>query len=84
MKAFSFKEPWLNSTLEKLLGLSTSTKRAIIRALELSLDGPENRKVEPRPSSMDAFGKWVGDGTAEELAQSIRADRHDRAKDLEW
>ncbi len=83
MKALSFKEPWLNSTLEKMLGLSTTTKRAIIRALERSLEGNENRNVEPKPTSMDAFGKWVGDGTADELAESIRSDRYDREKDLD-
>ncbi|MEO7081289.1 MAG: hypothetical protein ABIY71_07160 [Flavobacteriales bacterium] len=83
MKALSFKEPWLNSTLEKMLGLSTTTKRAIIRALERSLEGNEKRNVEPKPTSMDAFGKWVGDGTADELAESIRSDRYDREKDLD-
>lgn len=83
MKALSFKEPWLNSTLEKLLGLSATTKRALIRALERSMEGNGNRNVEPKPRSMDAFGKWIGDGTAEELANSIRSDRYDREKDLD-
>lgn len=84
MKAFSFNEPWLNSTLEKLLGLSASTKRALIRALEGSLEEPKDEKQGPKPRSMDALGKWEGDGTAEELAKSIRDARYDREKDLDW
>jgi hypothetical protein len=82
MKALSFKEPWLNSTLEKLLGLSVSTKRAVIRALEKSMgpseDHPEKEKEEQREKSerfWSSFGSWEGDGTAEELAASIRNAR---------
>jgi hypothetical protein len=81
MKALSFKEPWVNTYVKRLLGLSTNTKRAIIRVLERSME------PSPKPGkggSMDAFGKWEGDGTAEELAQSIRDARHFREKDLDW
>lgn len=73
MKALSFKEPWLKSTVERLLGLSVTTKRAIIRALERSLEEPKKQR---RGSSLDAFGMWEGDGTADELIAKIRSARN--------
>ncbi|MDX9751862.1 MAG: hypothetical protein RBT71_12335 [Flavobacteriales bacterium] len=82
MKAFSFKEPWLNSYLEKLLGLSAETKRALIRALERSLTAtPDKRDDKERDRRLAAFwsacGAWVGDGSADELAAAIRDARVD-------
>ena len=82
MKAFSFKEPWLNSALEKLLGLSETTKRAIILALQNSM-GPEKNDPNSDEEKLNkaserfiaTFGTWEGDGTAEELAASIRNAR---------
>ena len=84
MKSLSFKEPWVNAYVERLLGLSTATKKAIIRLLERSLQEPPPQGPKQETTSMDAFGKWEGDGTAEELAKSIRDARHDREKDLDW
>ncbi len=81
MKSLSFKEPWVNSYAERLLGLSTTTKKAIIRALERSMEykspqEPEDNMVKERTERFWAsFGSWEGDGTAEELAQSIRDAR---------
>ena len=80
MKSLSFKEPWVHSYVERLLGLSAATKRAIIRALERSL---ELKKVERPPDPLrskkqeflSSIGGWQGDGTAEELAASIRNAR---------
>ena len=43
MKSLSFKEPWVNAYVERLLGLSTATKKAIIRLLERSLREPPPR-----------------------------------------
>jgi hypothetical protein len=75
MKSFSFKEPWVNSYVERLLGLSAATKRAIIRALERSM-GP---KQAPRKGLSDTFwkacGAWESDESAEELAATIRNAR---------
>lgn len=82
MKSLSFKEPWVNSYVERLLGLSAATKRAIIRALEKSMAaGKEN--IEPRENRKKVFsdkfwsacGAWDSPETAEELAASIRNDR---------
>ena len=73
MKALSFKEPWVNSSVEKLLGLSATTKRAIIRLPKRSLEKPKKPR---KGSSLDAFGMWEGDGTADELIVKIRAARN--------
>lgn len=80
MKSLSFKEPWVNSYVERLLGLSVATKRAIIRALEGSLKGQDTKpsKKTPRkrsPEFLASIGGWQGDGSAEELAASIRNAR---------
>ncbi len=87
MKALSFNEPWLNSTLEKLLGLSASTKRAVIRALENSMrPGKNDPELEKEEQGKDSerfwatFGTWEGDGTAEDLAASIRNARTESSK----
>ena len=84
MKSFSFKEPWVNSYMERLLGLSVSTKKAIIRLLERSIQEKKEPEQKKHVTSMDAFGMWEGDGTAEELARKIREARYDREKDLDW
>jgi hypothetical protein len=83
MKAFSFKEPWVHSYVERLLGLSTATKKAIIRALELSMNPSPKRGKRLSKRFWSAFGAWEGDGTAEELARSIRADRYDRDRPVD-
>lgn len=81
MKALSFKEPWVNTYVEKLLGLSASTKRAIIRALERSMEPKRDKEKEEEERRnrlarfWSSFGAWQGDGTAEELATSIRDAR---------
>jgi hypothetical protein len=76
MKALSFKEPWLNSTLEKLLGLSADTKRALIGALEKSMrpvkHDPENEQEEERRKTerfWSTFGSWEGDGSADGIGR---------------
>jgi len=84
MKTFSFKEFWVNTYVERLLGLSATTRRAIIRVVERALQKQTEPNKKHGPSSMDAFGMWEGDGTAEELAKSIRDARYDREKDLDW
>jgi|GEM_PF-1794200 len=92
MKALSFKEPWLNSTLEKLLGLSASTKRALIRALENSMlsgnndpalekEEQGNRKLSKRFWS--AYGAWDSPESAAELIRSIRETRYDRDREVD-
>ncbi len=73
VKVLSFKEPWVNSYVEKLLGLSATTKRAIIRLLERSMEKPKKPR---KGSSLDAFGMWQGDGTADEMIAKIRAARN--------
>jgi hypothetical protein len=81
MKSLSFKEPWVNSYVERLLGLSTATKKAIICALERSMEykspqEPEDNMVKERTERFWAsFGSWEGEGTAEELPASIRNAR---------
>ncbi len=79
MKSLSFKEPWVNSYVERLLGLSTATKRAIVRVLEASLQkGKQGDRHDPRSRKkefLSSFGAWQGDGSAEELAASIRNAR---------
>ncbi len=84
MKAFSFKEPWLNSHVDRLLNLSEGTKRALIRVLERSMvvrpkKGDEQEKERDRKLAAfwSACGAWEGDGTADELAAAIREARVD-------
>ncbi len=82
MKSLSFKEPWVGSYVERLLGLSAATKRAIINVLEKSLM-PEKGGRAPRTRKKEVFsekfwsacGAWDSPETAEELAASIRNDR---------
>jgi hypothetical protein len=72
MKSLSFKEPWVNSYVERLLGLSTATKKAIIRLLERSMQQEDAPGSKPKkPSSDDAFGTWVGPESAEEIIDTI-------------
>lgn len=80
MKSLSFKEPWVSRYVERLLRLSAATKRAIIKVLEGSLKGQDSKppKKTPRsrsPEFLASIGGWQGDGTAEELAASIRNAR---------
>ena len=83
VKSLSFKEPWVNAYVERLLGLSTATKKAIIRLLERSMEYPEREEptdyqVKERTETFwSSFGAWEGDGTAEDLAASIRNTRTD-------
>lgn len=65
----------MNTYVERLLGLSATTRRAIIRALERSLSEP-SKKPPKGKSSLDAFGMWEGDGTADELIEKIRKARN--------
>ena len=82
MKALTFREPWVSSTVEKLLKLPASTRRAIIRALERSVQ-PKGNGKDSRTSQDDekdrlfwsSFGSWKGDGTADELIEKIRKAR---------
>ncbi len=53
MKALSFKEPWVRSYVERLLGLSATTKRSIIRVLERSMD---QRCPNHKKGLSDRFG----------------------------
>lgn len=83
MKAFSFKEPWVRSYLERLLGLSAASKKAIIRTLEHSLakPGPEGEGLPDR--FWRTFGAWDDPRTAEELARSIREARYNRDRPVD-
>jgi len=74
----------LNAYVERLLGLSTATKKAIVRVLERSMQPETSQEPKSKITSMDAFGMWEGDGTAEELAKSIREARYNREKNLDW
>ncbi|MDX9751524.1 MAG: hypothetical protein RBT71_10625 [Flavobacteriales bacterium] len=76
MKALSFKEPWVRTYVERLLGLSATTKKAIIRALERSMEATDQGQQPRKRSSLDAFGMWEGDGSAEDLIRSIRNARN--------
>lgn len=72
MKSLSFKEPWVKSYVERLLGLSTATKKAIILLLERSIHQEDAPEPKPKkPSSDDAFGTWVGPESAEEIIDMI-------------
>jgi hypothetical protein len=76
MKSLSFNEPWVNAYVERLLGLSTATKKAIIRLLERSMQKKDALRSSPmKPSSDDAFGSWVGPESAEDLIDMIRKAR---------
>lgn len=75
MKSFSFKEPWLNAYVERLLGLSTTTKKAIIRALERSMTPGPKRGKKLSERFWSSFGAWEGPETAEELIQMIEGSR---------
>ncbi len=81
MKAFSFKEPWVRSYVDRLLGLSTATKKAIIDILGRSIEKgqdmlpSEDEERKRTEKFWSSFGAWEGDGTAEELAKSIRDAR---------
>ncbi len=83
MKSLSFKEPWVNSYVERLLGLSTATKKAIIRALERSITHGPKRSKKLSDRFWSSFGAWEGEGTAEELARSIREARYDRDRPVD-
>lgn len=73
MKALSFKEPWLNTYVERMLGLSASTKKAIIRVLERSLESKRKPQKDLSDRFWRACGAWESDETAEELMKSIRS-----------
>lgn len=84
MEAFSFKEPWVKGYVERLLGLSTATKKAIIRALEHSMGRPGPESGEDLSDRFwRTFGAWDDPRSAEELARSIRAARHDRDRPVD-
>lgn len=76
MKSLSFKEPWVNTYVERLLGLSAATKKAIIRVIERSMAETKPPRGDEELGSLDAFGMWEGDGTADELIAKIRAARN--------
>lgn len=84
MKALSFKEPWVRSYVERLLGLSATTKRSIIRVLERSMD---QRRPNHKKGLSDRFwrtyGAWDDPRSAQELAQAIREARHDRGRQVD-
>lgn len=75
MKSLSFKEPWVTSYVERLLGLRAGTKRKIIRALEKSMQPKEEPKKGFSDKFWSAMGAWDSPETAEELAASIRNAR---------
>ncbi len=83
MKSLSFKEPWVKTYVERLLGLSTTTKKAIIRALERSMEPKHKPKKGLSDKFWSAFGAWEGDETAEELARAIREARYDRDRPVD-
>lgn len=83
MKAFSFKDPWVKTYVERLLGLSTTTKKAIIRALERSMEPAPKRTKKLSKRFWRSYGAWEGDGTAEELSRSIRSSRYDRDRPVD-
>ena len=78
MKALSFRTPWVATTVEKLLDLPVSTKRAIIRALERSIEPKKPGRKGLSDRFWSAYGAWDSSETAEELAKSIRDARYDR------
>jgi|GEM_PF-6625936 len=69
--------------LEQIKDWPADAKRSLIEAIGRMLPDPDQKK-KPAGGSLDAFGMWKGDGTAEELAKSIRDARHFRDKDLDW
>ena len=75
MKSLSFKEPWVNAYVERLLGLSTATKKAIIDALERSMTPNTRSDKELSERFWSSFGAWEGPETAEELIQMIEGSR---------
>ena len=83
MKAGAFHLKSMPEILEQIKDWPADAKRSLMEAIQRMLPNPEPKK-KPTGGSLDAFGKWVGDGTAEELAKSIRDARHFRDKDLDW
>lgn len=83
MEAFSFKEPWVNRYLERLLGLSAASKRAVIRALERSLAKPDPEGEGLPDRFWSTFGAWDDPRPAEELARSIREARFNRDRPVD-
>ncbi|MFZ1691594.1 MAG: hypothetical protein WAT74_00230 [Flavobacteriales bacterium] len=75
MKSLSFKEPWVHTYVERLLGLSTATKEAIIRALERSMTPRLKRDKKLSERFWSSFGAWEGPESAEELIQIIEGSR---------
>ena len=75
MKSLRFKEPWVKAYVERLLGLSTATKKAIISALERSMETSPKRGRNLSRRFWSAYGAWEEGGTAEELARSIHDAR---------
>lgn len=69
--------------LDKIKDWPEDAKRSMKEALDRMLGKPLP-KGDPTKGTLSAFGKWEGDGTAEELAKSIRDSRYFREKDLDW
>lgn len=83
MEAFSFKEPWVRSYVERLLGLSAATKQAVIQALQHSL-GQQSPEGDGLPDRFwRTFGAWDDPRSADELARSIREARHSRDRPVD-
>jgi hypothetical protein len=82
MKALSLKEPWVVNTLERLLALPASTRRALLEALRHSLEPAKNKDRKPLSENekdrlfWSSFGGWKGDGTADEQIAKIRNSRN--------
>ncbi len=75
----------IDEFLEKIKDWPEDAKRSVVEAVERMLKRkPEKPDEKNLPDEFwRSFGAWEGDGTAEELAQSIREARYDRNKEDE-
>ena len=83
MKAGALHLKSMPEILEQIKDWPDEAKRALLESINRMLN-TKKKPAKKKGSSLDAFGMWQGDGTAEELAKSIRDARHFREKDLDW
>ena len=78
MKAGALHWKTMPEILEQIKDWPVDMKRALVESVQKMLSAPPPRKEDPdenRPSTMDAYGAWVGPETAEEIIAMIKGAR---------